>query len=75
MRLLSFVNLASGATTTQGPFDTELTKPLRLGELHRVLSGCADEDAHAFTATNVLPPVAEFGAAQRATCSWSRISR
>ena len=56
VRLLSFVSLASGAATTQSPFDSELTKPLRLGELHRVLSGCDDEDAHSFSTTNVLPP-------------------
>jgi signal transduction histidine kinase/CheY-like chemotaxis protein/HPt (histidine-containing phosphotransfer) domain-containing protein len=55
VRLLSFVSLASGEPTTQGPFDTELTKPLRLGELHRALSGDAGEDAHTFSTTNVLP--------------------
>ena len=30
VRLLSFVDLASGATIAHSPFDTELTKPLRL---------------------------------------------
>ncbi len=56
VRLLSFVSLASDTTITQGLFDTELTKPLRLGELHRVLTGCADEDTETFTGTNVFPP-------------------
>jgi two-component system, sensor histidine kinase and response regulator len=56
VRLLSFVNLASAAATPQGLFDTELTKPLRLGELHGVLSG--EEETGAFTATNVLPAAA-----------------
>jgi signal transduction histidine kinase/ligand-binding sensor domain-containing protein/CheY-like chemotaxis protein len=58
VRLLSFVSLASDTAMTQRLFDTELTKPLRLGELHRVLSGCADGDAETFTATHVpLPAV------------------
>jgi two-component system sensor histidine kinase/response regulator len=56
VRLLSFVSLASDTVLTQGLFDTELTKPLRLGELHRVLSGGADEDAESFTTTNVFLP-------------------
>jgi signal transduction histidine kinase/ligand-binding sensor domain-containing protein/CheY-like chemotaxis protein/HPt (histidine-containing phosphotransfer) domain-containing protein len=56
VRLLSFVSLASDTTITQGLFDTELTKPLRLGELHRVLTGCTDEAAETFTGTNVLLP-------------------
>jgi len=56
VRLLSFVSLASDTTITQGLFDTELTKPLRLGELHRVLTGCTGEEADTFTATNFFPP-------------------
>jgi signal transduction histidine kinase/CheY-like chemotaxis protein/HPt (histidine-containing phosphotransfer) domain-containing protein len=56
VRLLSFVSLTSDTVMTQRLFDTELTKPLRLGELHRVLSGCAVGDADTFTATNVLLP-------------------
>ena len=56
VRLLSFVSLASDTTVTQGLFDTELTKPLRLGELHRVLTGCTDEDTETFTGTNVFLP-------------------
>jgi signal transduction histidine kinase/ligand-binding sensor domain-containing protein/CheY-like chemotaxis protein len=56
VRLLSFVSLASDTVMTQGLFDTELTKPLRLGELHRVLSGCTDEDTETFTAANVYLP-------------------
>jgi signal transduction histidine kinase/ligand-binding sensor domain-containing protein/CheY-like chemotaxis protein/HPt (histidine-containing phosphotransfer) domain-containing protein len=56
VRLLIFVSLASDTTITQGLFDTELTKPLRLGELHRVLTGCTDEDTETFTGTNVFLP-------------------
>ena len=56
VRLLSFVSLASDTTVTQGLFDTELTKPLRLGELHRVLTGCTDEDTETFTGTNAFLP-------------------
>jgi signal transduction histidine kinase/ligand-binding sensor domain-containing protein/CheY-like chemotaxis protein len=56
VRLLSFVSLASDTTITQGLFDTELTKPLRLGELHRVLTGCTEEDTETFTGTNVFLP-------------------
>jgi signal transduction histidine kinase/ligand-binding sensor domain-containing protein/CheY-like chemotaxis protein len=39
VRLLSFVSLSSESTISQALFDTELTKPLRLADLHRVLSG------------------------------------
>jgi signal transduction histidine kinase/ligand-binding sensor domain-containing protein/DNA-binding response OmpR family regulator/HPt (histidine-containing phosphotransfer) domain-containing protein len=55
VRLLSFVSLTSDTVMTQGAFDAELTKPLRLGDLHRALSG-AEPDSEAFTASNVLPP-------------------
>jgi signal transduction histidine kinase/ligand-binding sensor domain-containing protein/CheY-like chemotaxis protein/HPt (histidine-containing phosphotransfer) domain-containing protein len=55
IRLLSFVSLASDHGAAH-PFDTVLTKPLRLRELHRVLSGSADEDTQVFTATNVFLP-------------------
>ena len=57
VRLLSFVSLSSEAGAASDPFDAQLTKPLRLGELHRILSGGADEDAQPFTATNVFLPV------------------
>jgi signal transduction histidine kinase/ligand-binding sensor domain-containing protein/CheY-like chemotaxis protein len=58
VRLLSFVSLASATVTAQGLFDTELTKPLRLVELHGVLTGCAGDDTGTHTATNVhLQPV------------------
>jgi len=60
IRLLSFVSLASDTVVTQGLFDMELTKPLRLGELHRALTGCADEDIETFTATNVFLPAASL---------------
>ncbi len=60
VRLLSFVSLASETDAARDPCDVELTKPVRLGELHRILSGSADEDAHAFTATNVLLPAASL---------------
>jgi signal transduction histidine kinase/ligand-binding sensor domain-containing protein/CheY-like chemotaxis protein/HPt (histidine-containing phosphotransfer) domain-containing protein len=56
VRLLSFVSLASATVTAPGLFDTELTKPLRLAELHRVLTGCAGDDTETNTATNVHPP-------------------
>jgi signal transduction histidine kinase/ligand-binding sensor domain-containing protein/DNA-binding response OmpR family regulator len=55
VRLLSFVSLASDAALAQGPFDAELTKPLRLGDLHRALSGGAEEDTETFTSTSVYP--------------------
>jgi signal transduction histidine kinase/ligand-binding sensor domain-containing protein/CheY-like chemotaxis protein/HPt (histidine-containing phosphotransfer) domain-containing protein len=56
VRLLSFVSLASDTTITQGLFDTELTKPLRLGDLHGVLTGCTEEGSETFTATTVFVP-------------------
>jgi signal transduction histidine kinase/ligand-binding sensor domain-containing protein/DNA-binding response OmpR family regulator/HPt (histidine-containing phosphotransfer) domain-containing protein len=55
VRLLSFVSLTSDTVITEGVFDAELTKPLRLGDLHRALSG-AESDSETFTASNVLPP-------------------
>jgi signal transduction histidine kinase/ligand-binding sensor domain-containing protein/DNA-binding response OmpR family regulator/HPt (histidine-containing phosphotransfer) domain-containing protein len=57
VRLLSFVSLTSDTAVTSDPFDAELTKPLRLGELHRILSDGAEEEAQPFTATNVFLPV------------------
>jgi signal transduction histidine kinase/ligand-binding sensor domain-containing protein/CheY-like chemotaxis protein/HPt (histidine-containing phosphotransfer) domain-containing protein len=56
IRLLSFVSLASDPAGLKAQFDTELTKPLRMGELHRALTGCVEEDAETFTATNVYSP-------------------
>jgi signal transduction histidine kinase/ligand-binding sensor domain-containing protein/DNA-binding response OmpR family regulator len=56
VRLLSFVSLAADTVTTQGPFDTELTKPLHLRELHRVLIGSAEEETDTFAAANAYPP-------------------
>jgi signal transduction histidine kinase/ligand-binding sensor domain-containing protein/CheY-like chemotaxis protein len=55
VRLLSFVSLTSDPVLSQGLFDAELTKPLRLGELHRVLSGGAEADPETFAATHVYP--------------------
>lgn len=55
IRLLSFVSLAPDSSVSRGPFDTEITKPLHLGELHEALSGGAHEETQAFTATNVFP--------------------
>ncbi len=43
IRLLSFVSLSSSGTPGDAAFDTELTKPLRLAELHRALIGCCDD--------------------------------
>jgi signal transduction histidine kinase/ligand-binding sensor domain-containing protein/CheY-like chemotaxis protein/HPt (histidine-containing phosphotransfer) domain-containing protein len=40
VRLLSFVSLGAPAAAGSSPFDAELTKPLRIAELYRVLSGC-----------------------------------
>jgi two-component system sensor histidine kinase/response regulator len=57
VRLLSFVSLNSGSAVGQSLFDTELTKPLRLSELHRVLVGCAaqEEDPLERTAVHRMP--------------------
>jgi signal transduction histidine kinase/ligand-binding sensor domain-containing protein/CheY-like chemotaxis protein/HPt (histidine-containing phosphotransfer) domain-containing protein len=41
VRLLSFVSLSAPAAAGSSPFDAELTKPLRIAELYRVLSGCS----------------------------------
>jgi signal transduction histidine kinase/CheY-like chemotaxis protein/streptogramin lyase len=56
VRLLSFVSLASDSLMSLGLFDAELTKPLRLRDLHRALSDCGDTETQTFTATNVFPP-------------------
>jgi signal transduction histidine kinase/DNA-binding response OmpR family regulator len=42
VRLLSFVSLGSQAESSS-LFDTVLTKPLRIAELHRVLVACAED--------------------------------
>jgi signal transduction histidine kinase/ligand-binding sensor domain-containing protein/CheY-like chemotaxis protein/HPt (histidine-containing phosphotransfer) domain-containing protein len=60
IRLLSFVSLASDTTVTRGLYDTELTKPLRLSELHRALTGCAGDETETFTTTNVFLPAASL---------------
>jgi signal transduction histidine kinase/ligand-binding sensor domain-containing protein/CheY-like chemotaxis protein len=65
VRLLSFVSLGSDTLTGQALFDTELTKPLRLADLHRVLIGCAEDGAdnreriivQQPRPTGVLPPL------------------
>ena len=54
VRLLSFVSLAPDSSVSRGPADSEITKPLRLSELHEALSG-AHEETQAFSATNVFP--------------------
>jgi len=43
VRLLSFVSLSSSGATQDPLLETELTKPVRLAELHRALIGCADD--------------------------------
>ena len=43
IRLLSFVSLSSGGAQGDSPLDLELTKPVRLAELHRALVDCSDE--------------------------------
>jgi signal transduction histidine kinase/ligand-binding sensor domain-containing protein/CheY-like chemotaxis protein len=45
VRLLSFVSLGSSSAPEESLLDTELTKPVRLAELHRALIGCTDESA------------------------------
>lgn len=42
IRLLSFVSLGAQAAAGSSPFDVELTKPLRIAELYRVLGGCGN---------------------------------
>ena len=56
VRLVSFASLTPVArhTDRHGWFDTEMTKPLHLGELHEALSGDAPA-ATAFTAANGAP--------------------
>jgi signal transduction histidine kinase/ligand-binding sensor domain-containing protein/CheY-like chemotaxis protein/HPt (histidine-containing phosphotransfer) domain-containing protein len=41
VRLLSFVSLSSDTTIASPLFDTELTKPLRIADLYRALTGAA----------------------------------
>jgi CheY-like chemotaxis protein len=43
VRLLSFVSLGSSSAPEESLFDTELTTPVRLTELHRALIGCSGE--------------------------------
>ena len=43
IRLLSFVSLSSSSSRGESLLDTELTKPVRLAELHRALIGCIDD--------------------------------
>jgi signal transduction histidine kinase/ligand-binding sensor domain-containing protein/DNA-binding response OmpR family regulator/HPt (histidine-containing phosphotransfer) domain-containing protein len=43
IRLLSFVSLSSSSTSADSLLDTELTKPVRLAELHRALMVCSDD--------------------------------
>jgi CheY-like chemotaxis protein len=40
---LSFVSLSSSGSPVDSLLDTELTKPVRLTELHRALIGCSDQ--------------------------------
>lgn len=55
VRLMSFVSLASDTVTSRDLFNAELTKPLRLADLHRALSGGSEEGAETLTSTNVYP--------------------
>jgi len=43
IRLLSFVSLSSSGSPGDSLLDAELTKPVRLAELHRELIGCSDQ--------------------------------
>jgi CheY-like chemotaxis protein len=45
IRLLSFVTLSSSGAAADSMLDTELTKPIRLAELHRALIGRSDDGA------------------------------
>jgi signal transduction histidine kinase/ligand-binding sensor domain-containing protein/CheY-like chemotaxis protein len=45
VRMLSFVSLGPRAAAGSSPFDAELTKPVRIAELYRVLSGCRNGSA------------------------------
>jgi signal transduction histidine kinase/ligand-binding sensor domain-containing protein/CheY-like chemotaxis protein len=42
VRLLSFVSLGANTAAGSSPFDAELTKPLRIAELYRLLGGCGN---------------------------------
>jgi signal transduction histidine kinase/ligand-binding sensor domain-containing protein/CheY-like chemotaxis protein len=42
IRLLSFVSLGSSGAQSDSPLDIELTKPVRLAELHRAMLGSGD---------------------------------
>jgi signal transduction histidine kinase/ligand-binding sensor domain-containing protein/CheY-like chemotaxis protein/HPt (histidine-containing phosphotransfer) domain-containing protein len=53
IRLLSFVSLASRALSGDSPFDVELTKPLRLRQLHRALAERTYEDTTVLAAQNI----------------------
>ncbi|HEY6619270.1 MAG TPA: two-component regulator propeller domain-containing protein [Steroidobacteraceae bacterium] len=43
IRLLSFVSLGSSSAPGDSLLDVELTKPVRLAELHRALIGCSED--------------------------------
>lgn len=43
IRLLSFVSLGSSSAPGDSLLDIELTKPVRLAELHRALIGCSED--------------------------------
>ena len=43
IRLLSFVTLSSSGVGDDSLLDTELTKPIRVAELHRALTGSSDD--------------------------------
>ncbi|HEX3395987.1 MAG TPA: two-component regulator propeller domain-containing protein [Steroidobacteraceae bacterium] len=43
IRLLSFVSLSSSGAALDSLLETEITKPVRLAELHRALIGCSDQ--------------------------------
>lgn len=43
IRLLSFVSLSSSSAPDDSLLETELTKPVRLAELHRALIGCSGD--------------------------------
>jgi signal transduction histidine kinase/ligand-binding sensor domain-containing protein/CheY-like chemotaxis protein/HPt (histidine-containing phosphotransfer) domain-containing protein len=53
IRLLSFVSLAPEAQSPDSPFDVELTKPLRLRQLHRALIDRRYEDTMVLAPENI----------------------
>jgi signal transduction histidine kinase/ligand-binding sensor domain-containing protein/CheY-like chemotaxis protein/HPt (histidine-containing phosphotransfer) domain-containing protein len=54
VRLVSFVSLGAHSAAADSRLELQLTKPLRLTELHRLLAGCSDASSDVAERTNVL---------------------